>query len=134
MGYVQGLIHKKNLFVEKMIPLGVKHPLAPEVIEHYRGPFSTVDSRAGIAEFTRQISLSANWLAQLEINVREKLGHLPILLTWGMDDLAFTPAFMDTFLMDFENASTVRLSGKHYVQEDAPGEMSQAIRGFLQEA
>ena len=44
VGYVQGLIHKKNLFVEKMIPLGVKHPLAPEVIEHYRGPFSTVDS------------------------------------------------------------------------------------------
>lgn len=131
VGYVRGLIHKKNLFVERMIPLGVKHPLAPEVIEHYRGPFSTVDSRAGISEFARQLGLSANWLAQLEGNVRQTLSHLPLLLTWGIDDLAFTPAFMDTFLMDFKKASAVRLDAKHYVQEDAPGEVSTAIGEFL---
>ncbi|MBT8398681.1 MAG: alpha/beta fold hydrolase [Gemmatimonadetes bacterium] len=130
-GYVQGLIHKKNLFVERIIPLGVKHPLAAEVLQHYRGPFPTVDSRAGIAEFARQIGLSANWLAQVEINVRRHLRDTPLLLTWGMEDLAFTPAFMDTFLRDFENAGVVRLNAKHYIQEDAPGEVSQAIQEFL---
>jgi len=130
-GYIRGLIHRKNTFVQKIIPLGVKHALAGEVLEHYLGPFPTVDSRAGIAEFTRQIGLSANWLAQLEIEVRRTLGHLPLLLTWGMEDLAFTPAFMDTFLADFEKSSVVRLDAKHYIQEDAPGEVSKAIQGFL---
>lgn len=130
-GYFRGLVHKKNLFVERMIPLGVKHPLAPEVMQHYRGPFTTVDSRAGVAEFARQISLSANWLGQIELDVRRKLGHLPILLTWGMDDLAYTPAFMDIFLRDFHRASVVRLAAKHYVQEDTPGEVSKAIQEFL---
>jgi haloalkane dehalogenase len=130
-GYAQSLIHKKNLFVERMIPLGVKHSLASEVIQHYRGPFPTLDSRAGVAEFARQISMSANWLAQLEIDVRRQLSHLPLLLTWGMDDLAFTPAFMDTFLKDFRDARVVRLDAKHYVQEDAPGELSKAIGDFL---
>ena len=130
-GYVRSLVHKKNLFVEKMIPLGVKHPLAPEVLEQYRGPFSTFDSRAGMAEFARQISLSANWLGQIEIDVRRELREVPLLLTWGMDDLAFTPAFMDIFLRDFSKASVVRLDAKHYVQEDAPGEVAKGIQDFL---
>ena len=130
-GYIRGLIHRKNLFVEKVIPLGVKHALAPEVLEHYRGPFPTVDSRAGVAEFARQISLSANWLAQIEIDVKRHLREVPLLLTWGIDDLAYTPAFMDTFLRDFEDASVVRMDAKHLVQEDAPAEVSQAIQEFL---
>ena len=90
-----------------------------------------MDSRAGVAELTRQIGLSANWLAQLEIDVRRVLGHLPLLLTWGMEDLAFTPAFMDTFLAHFPKSRVVRLDAKHYVQEDAPGEVSEAIGRFL---
>jgi haloalkane dehalogenase len=130
-GYVQGLVHRKNLLVERMIPLGVKHALAPEVLQHYRGPFTTLDSRAGVAEFARQITLSANWLGQLEVEVRRTLRHVPLLMTWGMEDLAFTPAFMDIFLRDFENASTLRLDAKHYVQEDEPGEVARAIEEFL---
>ena len=101
------------------------------MLQHYRGPFPTVDSRAGVAEFARQIGLSANWLAQIEIDVRRHLRQIPLLLTWGMEDLAYTPAFMDTFLRDFEDASVVRMDAKHFVQEDAPGEVSRAIQEFL---
>lgn len=130
-GYLQGMILKRNLLVDRLIPVGVKYPLAPEVIEHYRGPFPTVDSRAGPAELVRQLNLSSNWLAQLEDGVRRKMGHVPLLLTWGVEDLAFTPAFMDTFRRDFPKARAVRLDAKHFIQEDAPGEVSQAIREFL---
>jgi haloalkane dehalogenase len=131
LGYLQGLMLRKNIFVERIIPLGVKHPLAGEVLEHYRGPFPTVDSRAGVAEFARQLTLSANWLGRMEAEVRKKLRHVPLLLTWGVEDLVFTPAFMDTFIRDFENTRVVRLDAKHYIQEDAPGEVSAAIRSFL---
>lgn len=131
-GYVQGLLHKRNLLVERLIPLGVKHPLAPEVLDHYRRPFPTVDSRAGAAELVRQITLSGNWLARLEDDVRSRLKHLPLLLAWGMEDLAFTPAFMDTFRRDFPKARTVRLEARHFIQEDTPVELSKAIREFLE--
>ena len=130
-GYVQGLILRKNLFVDRMLRVGVKHKLAPEVMEQYRGPFPTVDSRAGTAEFVRQLTLSSNWLAQLESGVRRHLSHLPLLLTWGVEDLAYTPAFMDTFRRDFPQTRAVRLDAKHFIQEDAPGEVSQAIQDFL---
>jgi haloalkane dehalogenase len=132
-GYFQGMILKRNLLVDRLIPVGVKYPLAPEVLEHYRGPFPTVDSRAGPAEMVRQLTLSANWLAQLEDRVRRGLAHVPLLLTWGVEDLAFTPAFMDTFRRDFPKARAVRLDAKHFIQEDTPGEVSQAIREFLTE-
>jgi haloalkane dehalogenase len=131
MGYVQGLIHRKNLFVERILPLSVKHPLAAEVVEHYRGPFPTVDSRAGIAELARQLGRSANWLADIEMEVGTSLGHLPLLLTWGMEDLAFTPPFMDPFSRDFRHVRVLRLDAKHLIQEDAPGEVSRAIQEFL---
>ncbi len=130
-GYMQGLIHRKNLFVERIIPLGVKHTLAPEVLEHYRGPFPTVDSRAGVAELVRQLTLSSNWLGEIEMEVREKLAEVPLLLTWGIEDLAYTPAFMDTFMRDFRRTRVVRLGARHYIQEDTPGELSQAIGDFI---
>jgi len=130
-GYLQGMILRRNTFVNRMIPLGVKFPLAPEVLEHYRGPFTSVDSRAGVAEFARQLTLSANWLGEVERGVRKSLGHLPLLLTWGVDDLAFTPAFMDTFRRDFGSSRVLRLDARHYIQEDAPGDVSDAIREFL---
>jgi haloalkane dehalogenase len=131
IGHMQGLIHRKNILVDRAIPLGVKHSLAGEVFEHYRGPFPTVDSRAGVAEFVRQLTLSANWLGEIEMEVGKKLGHLPLLLTWGIEDLAFTPAFMDIFLKDFDDVRVVRLDAKHLIQEDAPVELSKAIREFL---
>ncbi len=38
---------------------------------------------------------------------------------------------MDTFLRDFDKTSVMRLDAKHYIQEDAPGEVSEAIKDFL---
>jgi haloalkane dehalogenase len=130
-GYIQSLIHRRNIFVERVLPLGVKHPLAEEVLEHYRGPFPTLDSRAGIAELARRLGPSADWLAEMEMEVPTRLGHLPLLLTWGMDDLAFTPPFMDRFRRDFRKVRVVRLDARHLIQEDSPREVSQAIHEFL---
>ncbi len=130
-GYMQGLLHKKNLLVDRAIPLGVKHKLAPEVMEHYRGPFSTVESRAGPAELVRQLNLSSPWLAELEADVHSHLGEVPLLLAWGVEDLSFTPSFMDTFRKDFRRVRALRLEARHLIQEDTPGELAQAIREFL---
>ena len=64
-GFVQGQIFKKNLFVEKIMPMAVKHKLAPEVMDHYRGPLRTLDLRAGVAEFPKEIARAALWLGAI---------------------------------------------------------------------
>lgn len=121
----------KNAMVERMLPLGVKHAMAPEVLDQYRGPFPTPQSRAGIAEFARQIVQGWSFFDDLAQAVPATLGDHPILLTWGMSDPAFGAAFMDRFRADFANVQVERLDARHFVQEDCPGEIAAAIRGFL---
>ena len=129
--FVQGKIFKKNLFVEKVMPLGVKFPMTDEVHEHYRGPFPTLDSRAGVAEFPREITRARDWLTRLSVDVPHELGDKPLLLTWGMHDPAFPASGMDRFRADFSDVRITRLEAKHYIQEDCPAEIAEAIESFL---
>lgn len=130
---MQHLILERNLFVEKMIPLGTKHALAPEVRDHYRQPFPTSTSRLGVAELPKQILDAAAWLANLADEVPRVLANVPLLLTWGVLDFAFTPKFMDRFRDDFRLVTVRHLDAKHFIQEDAPAEISRAIEEFLTE-
>lgn len=130
-GPMQKQIFNKNFFVERVMPMGVRHKLAEEVLDHYRGPFPTIDSRAGVAEFPKELLAAEGWLRELDAEVAHGLGRLPLLLTWGMHDLAFPPKMMDRFRSDFDSAHTVRLDAKHYIQEDAPAEIADAIGRFV---
>ncbi len=130
---MQHLILERNLFVEKMIPLGTKHALAPEVRDHYRQPFPNAMSRLGVAELPKQILDAAAWLANLADEVPSVLANVPLLLTWGIHDFAFTPKFMERFRGDFRLVTVRHLDAKHFIQEDAPAEISRAIEEFLTE-
>jgi len=129
--FMQRQIYNRNFFVEQIMPRAVKHRLAPEVLDHYRGPFPTIDSRTGVAEFPRELTRAERWLRELAAEVPHGLGHLPLLLTWGVHDPAFPPSMMDRFRADFAHVEVVRLDAKHYIQEDAPAEIADAIRGFV---
>ncbi|HSM60778.1 MAG TPA: alpha/beta fold hydrolase, partial [Longimicrobiales bacterium] len=50
---MQRLILKRNLYVEKLLPLAVKHAMAEEVLHHYREALPTPTSRVGVAELPR---------------------------------------------------------------------------------
>lgn len=130
---MQWLITEKNLFVEKLLPLGTKFELAPEVLHHYRECYPTVRSRMGIAEFPRQIIRSAGWLQEIAGEVPRALANVPLLLTWGMHDIAFSPGMMDRFREDFRLVTVTRLDARHFIQEDRPAEIAEAIRSFLAE-
>ena len=131
MDPVQSMILNRNLFVERLMPLAVKHPLAEEVMQHYRDAQPTPKSRIGIAELARQLLAASDWLADLEEGVRSSLANVPLLLTWGIHDMAFPRRYMERFREDFRLARVHRLDAKHLIQEDAPAEISSAIEGFL---
>ncbi len=113
------------------MPLGVKYPLADEVLHHYREALPTPKSRIGVAEFSRQLMEASLWLGDLADAVREGLSNVPLLLTWGIEDLAFPHHLMERFREDFRLTTVRRLDAKHFIQEDAPAEISEAIAGFL---
>jgi haloalkane dehalogenase len=131
MAPMQSLIVNKNFFVEKIMPRGVKHPLADEVMDHYREAQPTARSRLAVAELPRQLLEASAWLAELEADVRDTLANVPLLLTWGIHDIAFPRRYMERFRDDFRLAKVRRLDASHYIQEDAPAEIASAIETFL---
>lgn len=131
MAPMQTRILQKNFFVEKIMPMGVKHALADEVMHHYREAQPTPRSRVGVAEFPRQLLEASPWLGDLEDAVRERLANVPVLLTWGVHDIAFPTRYMERFRDDFRVTEIRRLDAKHFIQEDAPAEIAAAIGSFL---
>ena len=131
---VQSQILNRNLFVEKIMPFGVKHPLPDEVMHHYREALPTPKSRIGAAESPVQLTAATSWLARLERDVQDGLSNVPLLLTWGLHDLMFTRQFMERFRETFNAVRIQRLDAKHYIQEDSPKEIAEAIEAFLTSA
>ena len=131
MAPMQSQILRRNFFVEKIMPTAVKHPLAEEVMHHYREAMPTPKSRIGAAEFPRQLLAASTWLGDLEADVRDHLANVPLLLVWGIHDLAFPKHYIDRFREDFKLTEIHRLDAKHYIQEDAPAEIASAIQDFM---
>ena len=125
------LIQQRNVFVEKIIPGNVKrHKLAPEVMNAYRGPFPTPDSRRPMHVFPREILHSRPFLAEIERGLA-KLRDRPALLVWPTKDIAFREPERKRWEQLFPNHRTVILDGAgHYIQEDAPEEIVSAIRAW----
>ena len=126
---MQWAILRRNFFVEKLIPAGTATRLSDAVMDHYRGVQPTPEARAGVARMPKEILDAGPLLERLAREVPDKLGVKPALLVWGMKDVAFRPgpniprmraAFGDHVLVELSAA-------KHYIQEDAPGRIAEAI-------
>jgi haloalkane dehalogenase len=125
------LILKRNLFVEKILPGNVKlRKLPPEVMDEYRRPFPTPESRRPIHVFPREILRSRPLLAEIE-RCLEGVRDRPVLIVWPTKDVAFREPERRRWEQIFPNHRTVILEGAgHYIQEDAPKEIVAAIREF----
>lgn len=121
-------IRNFNLFVNVMIPKGIaKKKLAREEMEAYRKPMETKARREATHVFPREIVQSRAFLAEVEQNL-ERLASRRVLLCWGDRDIAFRPKELARFQAIFRRAETVPLPGAgHYVQEDSPAEIADAI-------
>ena len=62
----------------------------------------------------------------------ERLGALPALIIRGMKDTAFRPHQLARWETRLPRAAVVRLpAAAHWPHDEAPGEVVEAIRGFL---
>ncbi len=125
------LILQRNFFVEKILPGNVKRrKLAPEVMDQYRRPFPTAESRRPIHVLPREILGSRPFLAEVERGL-PRLSDRPVLLVWPTKDIAFRETERRRWEQQFPRHRTVILENAgHYIQEDAPEEIAQAIRSW----
>jgi haloalkane dehalogenase len=126
------LILRRNVFVEKIIPGGVKRRKLPQaVMDAYRGPFPDPESRQPVHVFPREILRSRPFLAEIERGL-PTLADRPALLVWPTADVAFKEPERKRWEQTFPNHRTVSLEGAgHYIQEDAAEEIVTAIRDWV---
>jgi haloalkane dehalogenase len=127
--WLQRQITEKNIFVERVLPLGMAHHLTPGEMDHYRAAQPSPAARRGVAELPRQLVAAQPLLRRLASDVPVRLGRKPALLLWGGKDPAFRPAhLLPRMLAAFPGSITVVLPhARHYIQEDAPQEIAGAI-------
>jgi haloalkane dehalogenase len=125
------LILRRNFFVEKIIPGNVKRrKLSDAVMDAYRGPFPTPESRRPMHVFPREILGSRPFLAEIERGL-PALANRPALLVWPTKDVAFREPERRRWEQIFPGHRTVVLDGAgHYIQEDSPEEIIAAIRDW----
>jgi haloalkane dehalogenase len=127
----RALILHRNLFVERILPAGVRRrKLAPEVMDAYRGPFPDAASRRPIAVLPAEILRSRPFLAEVERGLGA-LADRPALIVWPTGDVAFREPERRRWEGLFGSHRTVVIEGAgHYVQEDAAEEIVAAVRDW----
>lgn len=134
----QLLLKRRNLMVEANLTMGVFHSerISGAVLEAYRFPFPDYDSRTGILAFPRSIPLKPgdaayDELARISLGLRNL--DIPAKIIWGEQDIVFPVEFAYRFQAALPQADEpyVIHEARHFLQEDAPEEITEQILAFL---
>ncbi len=127
---MQRLIKNRNIFVTRVMKQTLQVKLTDKEFAHYTDVVPTPASREGIAVFPRQILDAEPWLAELEQRVADTLGDKTVVLIFGRKDPALaSESIIAHWQSAFPAATLIELpDAGHYIQEDAPDEIVQAIR------
>lgn len=129
------LIRRYNFFAKVVLrqAFGDKSKLSKGVHTHYLRPLDAPEDRKGCMVFPKQIIASTAWLEQIWNGIAN-LNDKPKLFVWGMKDIAFRDKELKRWEKTFPKARSVRLNTVgHFVQEEAPIELAEAVAPFLSE-
>ena len=131
----EDLVLQRNMFIEAVLPSAVIRDLSGEEMEQYRRPFGTPDDRQPTLNWPREIPIDgepaemvalvseyAEWMAQ---------NDLPKLFVNAEPGSILTGAQRE-FCRRWRNQREVTVAGAHFVQEDSPAEIGQAISDWLE--
>lgn len=121
------LITRNNSIIKFILESGVNEKLTEKELVAYLSPFQTKSSRMPTWIFPKEIVESRLYLKEVEIGL-SKLIDKPVLFVWGDADGAFREAERNRLQKFFPNNEMVVLKGvKHYIQENAPDKICNAI-------
>ncbi len=140
-GPANGLLGQRlNLILESAMRFGVVHRdrMRGPVLRAYRWPFPTAASRAGIARWVRLVPDGPDHPTVPALRAIEaafpKLSDVPAIVLWGDRDPVFSPAWAERWREKLPGIRRVeRFAAGHFLQEDEPAALADAIVRFLGE-
>ncbi len=131
----EDMVLNKNIFVERVLPGSILRTLEDEEMAEYRRPFEQAgESRRPTLSWPRQIPLGgqpeevvaivkqyAAWMAA---------NDLPKLFINAEPGAILTGATRES-CRRWKNQQEVTVAGSHFIQEDSPAEIADAIQGWI---
>jgi len=131
------IVLTKNVFVERILPSSIMRPLSEKERKRYGARYTEPgESRRPTLTWPRQIPIGgqpkdvhdivsayADWLAQSD--------SLPKLFV-NADPGSVLIGAQREFARGWPNQEEITVKGLHFIQEDSPAEIGQAVAGFVQ--
>ena len=128
------MILEKNLFIEAVLPGSILRKLSDAEMNEYRRPFNDKKSRRPTLDWPRQIPLENNppeicrivdsysqWMAE---------NNIPKLFI-NAEPGAILIGKQREFCRTWKNQKEVTVKGSHFIQEDSPNQIGNAIFDWL---
>lgn len=130
----EAMVLQKNVFVEKVLPGSVLRGLTEAEMAVYRRPFAEAgEDRRPTLTWPRQIPLSGEPadVVQIVSDYAEWMteNDLPKLFINAEPGAILVGAQRD-FCRSWSNQSEVTVAGSHFIQEDSPDEIGQALAAW----
>lgn len=124
----------KNFFVERILPASVIRDLPDDVMDEYRRPFPTPESRVPTLRWPREIPIGGTPVDMVETVSRfsEFMSRTQIpKLFVNADPGSILVGPQRELVRTWPNQREVTVPGLHFIQEDSGREIGQAIGEFL---
>ena len=130
------IIIEKNVFVERVLPGSVLRKLTEDEMEVYRRPYiGERESRRPTLTWPREIPIEGEPpdVVQIVSEYAEWLSSSPIpKLFINADPGAILVGAQREFCRSWPNQKEISVPGQHFIQEDSPNEIGQAIADWYQ--
>ena len=126
----EDLVLERNMFVEAVLPSSVIRDLTDQEMDAYRAPFDTPDNRQPTLNWPRQIPIEGE--PAYMVDLVEAYGafmagsDIPKLFI-NADPGSILVGKQREFCRSWPNQLEVTVKGLHFLQEDSPQEIGQAI-------
>ena len=130
----EDLILNRNMFIEGVLPSSVIRPLSNTEMDAYRAPHLETDDRQPLLNWPRQIPIEGepeDVVALVnEYGAFMAASDMPKLFI-NADPGSILVGAQREFCRSWPNQQEVTVKGLHFIQEDSPIEIGQAVANWL---
>jgi haloalkane dehalogenase len=129
----EDLVLERNMFVEAVLPSSILRDLTEEEMNAYRAPFDTPEHRQPTLNWPRQIPIEGEPAHMVELveayGAFMAASPIPKLFI-NADPGSILVGKQREFCRSWPNQTEVTVKGLHFVQEDSPEEIGQAVAAW----
>jgi len=130
----EDLILERNMFVEAVLPSSIMRDLSENEMAAYRAPFDSRDHRQPTLNWPRQIPIDGEPPHMVELveayGAFMASSEIPKLFV-NAEPGSILVGKQREFCRSWPNQTEVTVKGLHFLQEDSPTEIGQAVAAWL---